>query len=162
MGKLDGTDWDIWIYDTARGTRTRLTTTGSNFGSEWKPDGSRIFFNSTRPGIYSRTPDGSGEAELLFQLESQQLLVLGSWSPDGTTLAFVENDPVATGENIWIVREDGDSAPTRLLATEFNETAPEFSPDGRRLAYVSDESGDDEVYVVDWFEELKRLVPSED
>ena len=151
VAKQDEGQWDIWVYDMARGTRTRLTTTGSNFDSAWKPDGSRIFFNSTRDGqgIYSRTPDGSGEAQPFLRSNSSYLN-LGSWSPDGATLAFVQIDPVATSADIWIVREDGDGVATPLLATEFNETAPEFSPDGRLLAYVSDESGRNEVYVVEY------------
>ena len=153
VGKVDAGQWDIWVYDTARGTRARLTTTGNNFDTVWKPDGSRIVFNSTRAGqgIFSRTPDGSGEAEPLLRLESQQnYLNLGSWSPDGTTLAFIQTDSVATGEDIWTVREDGEGGAIPLLVTEFNEAAPEFSPDGRLLAYVSDESGRDEIYVVDY------------
>ena len=147
----DEAQWDIWIYDTARGTRIRLTTTGSNFDSAWKPDGARIFFNSTRDGqgIYSRTPDGSGGAQAFLRSNSSYLN-LGSWSPDGTTLAFVQTDPVATGADIWTVREDGDGIASPLLATEFDEIAPEFSPDGRSLAYVSNESGRNEVYVVEY------------
>ena len=154
VGHVDAQgQWDIWVYDTARRTKARLTTTGSNFDTVWTPDGSRIFFNSTRSGqgIFSRTPDGSGEAEPLLRLESQQnYLTLGSWSPDGTTLAFVQTDPVASGSDIWTVRGDGEGGATPLLVTEFNESAPEFSPDGRLLAYVSNKSGPREVYVVDY------------
>ena len=68
-----------------------------------------------------------------------------SWSPDGQLLAFIENNP-ATGQDIWVLRLD-DRKAQPFLRTRFNEGAPRFSPDGRWLAYYSDESGRKEVYV---------------
>src|SRR5262249_44958019 len=84
------------------------------------------------------------EAERLTA--SETLLVPGSWSPDGQVVAFSEEDP-ATGWNIWILRLQGDRKPQPFLQTPANEGGPTFSPDGRWLAYQSDESGRWEIYV---------------
>ena len=140
-------NYDIWVYDTERGSRTRLTVEGNNYDSAWTPDGSRLTFNSTRAGqgLYEKPADGSGLAQPLLIREHYQNL--GSWSLDGQTLAFTEQHPI-TGTDIWVLTRDGDRVPSPVLATSFHETAPVFSPDGGWLAYVSDESGRNEVYVL--------------
>jgi len=143
-----GTGSDVWTFDITRGTLTRLTTEGRNGWGLWTPDGKRVVFQSG-PGVgnlFWKPADGSGAAERLTTSEYTQ--VPASWSPDGQTLAFVESHPVAaTGSDIWALPLAGDRRPRPLLQTKFNETYPEFSPDGRWLAYVSNESGRDEVYV---------------
>jgi dipeptidyl aminopeptidase/acylaminoacyl peptidase len=94
--------------------------------------------------MFWQPADGSGGAERLSVSEYQQ--VDGSWSPDGQVLAFVEVNPT-TGRDIWTLRVSGDRKPQPFLRTQFNETTPQFSPDGRWLAYASDESGRYEIYV---------------
>jgi serine/threonine-protein kinase len=94
--------------------------------------------------LYWISVDGSGAAESLAMSENAQ--VPGSWSPDGQVLAFSEENPT-TGWDIWVLRLGGDRQRQPLLQTPSNEQAPMFSPDGRWLAYQSDESGRDEVYV---------------
>jgi eukaryotic-like serine/threonine-protein kinase len=140
---------DIWVYEIARDTLTRLTFEGSNKGPVWTPDGTRITYSSERAGatnfgIYSRATNGSGVEERLST--STQLQVPQSWSPDGRFLAFTEFDPKTQGD-IWILPLDGDRRPRPFLKTNAFEERPSFSPDGRFLAYGSSESGQSEVYV---------------
>ena len=136
---------DIWIYDIGRGTRMRLTVEGINQSPVWTPDGTRVTFSSDRDdpqNLYWKPADGSGQAELLLNMNSLNSLIPTSWSPDGESLAFYDT---SGARDIWALPREGDASP--FLATAFNERSPMFSPDGRWLAYVSNESGRDEVYV---------------
>ena len=138
---------DIWSYDLARGTRSRQTFEGDNRGPIWTPDGSGITFSSNRTGVntlFSKSVDSDGAAVALSPTGQPQ--ALGSWSPDGSKLAFVQFGP-GTGNDIWILSMEGPRSPEPFLKTRFSEFSPEFSPDGRWMAYVSDESGRSEVYV---------------
>ena len=137
----------LWVYDLARGTLTRLT--GSDVGPLpiWTPDGKHVTFLSAPSGamnLYWMAADGSGAAEPLTA--SDKYRVPGSWSPDGRTLAFTEVDP-ATGFHIWVLNLEGDRRTRPFLQTASSEGGPAFSPDGRWLAYQSDESGRWEIYV---------------
>jgi eukaryotic-like serine/threonine-protein kinase len=136
-----------WLYDFSRETLTRLTFEGnSNQYPVWTPDGKRIAFRSNKEGplnLFWQLADGSGGLERLATGEDTQ--TPNSWSPDGQLLAFVEVTPT-TGIDIWVLRlSDRKAHP--FLRTPFLESAPRFSPDGRWLAYVSDESGRAEVFV---------------
>ncbi len=135
---------DIWIYDVERGTYTQITAGGENMHPIWTPDGSRVTFNDELRNLYWRWADGSGETEEILVSENEKQPT--SWSPDGRILAFEERDP-DTGWNIAYVTLEGDRTPTYLVSTPFNEQSPMISPDGRWLAYISEESGQDEVYV---------------
>jgi dipeptidyl aminopeptidase/acylaminoacyl peptidase len=144
---LAGANAGLWLYDLARGTLTRLAETVSFPFPIWTPDGKHVAFDSLLGGswnLYWMPADGSGAVERLTTSENDQSP--GSWSPDGQVLAFQQLDPT-TGWDIWVLRLDGDREPRPFLQTPSNESAPMFSPDGRWLAYVSDESGRDEVYV---------------
>ena len=133
----------IWIYDLARDTLTRLTFEGtSNINPVWTPDGKRITFDSTT-NLFWQMADGSGGLERLGT--SQYAQVPRSWSPDGQLLAFHENNPT-TKKDIWVLRLSDHKAEP-FLRTPFNEGGPVFSPDGHWLAYISDESGRPEIYV---------------
>jgi serine/threonine-protein kinase len=136
-------DQSTWIYDVERGTSTRLLS-GGGADAIWTADGTRVTLALRRSDSYNifwMPADGSEEAEPLLVREHDQFP--HSWSPDGT-LAYYEVNP-ETQRDIWTLRP-GDE-PLRVLATPFNERSPTFSPNGRFLAYVSDESGKDEVYV---------------
>jgi len=145
----------VWLYDLSRETLTRLTFEGNtNYTPVWTPDGKRIAFESNREGPYNvfwQLADGSGGLERLTT--SEYLQGPSSWSPDGQLLAFHEINP-ATGVDIWVLRLGDPSASSGqgrkaqpFLRTPFNEASPRFSPDGRWLAYISDESGRYEIYV---------------
>jgi eukaryotic-like serine/threonine-protein kinase len=146
----------IWLYDLARETLTRLTFEGNtNQNPAWTPDGKRIAFQSNKGGsafnLFWLLADGSGGLERLAT--SENLQAPNSWSSDGQLLAFTELNPT-TGWDIWVLRMGDTSAgpgqvrkPQSFLRTKFTEGAPRFSPDGRWLTYVSDESGRFEIYV---------------
>ena len=138
----------LWLYDLARGTLTRLTASNLAPLPIWAPDGKHVTFLSAPSGamdLYSIAADGSGAAEPLTTT-SEKYRMPSSWSPDGRTLAFTEVD-AATGFHIWLLSLEGDRKARPFLQTASDEGAPAFSPDGRRLAYQSDESGRSEIYV---------------
>jgi len=138
----------LWLYDLARDTLTRLTDTAGAFPLPiWTSDGKRVTFRSmvsSSLNLHWMPTDGSSAGERLTTSENMQSP--GSWSPDGQVLAFSENDPT-TGWDIWVLKLKGERKPQPFLQTPFNEGAPIFSPDGRWLAYQSDESGRQEIYV---------------
>lgn len=134
---------EIWIYDLSRDTLTRFTFEGTASDPVWTPDGKRITFYSDNGNIFWQLADGSGGRERLTT--SNYINVPWSWSPDGQLLAFQENNP-ATGKDILILRLS-DRTVQPFLRTPFVEGGPAFSPDGRWLAYASDESGRPEIYV---------------
>jgi serine/threonine protein kinase/Tol biopolymer transport system component len=134
----------VWVYDLSAGTLTQVTFDAANRTPIWTADGQKVTFASNRNGalnLFSVSADGSGAAERLTTSDSLQ--VPGSWSPDGSMLAFVEHHPT-TGRDIWLLRPGADRTP--FANSTFDESAPRFSPDGRWIAYVSNESGQAEVY----------------
>jgi len=138
----------IWVYEISRGTLSLLTTEGQSSWAIWTPDGKRLTFSSTAPGLdnlFWKPADGTGAVERLTTSEHGQYP--SSWSPDGRTLAFIERS-TATDYNTWTVSlGDGAALARPFLQTSHSVRHAEFSPDGRWLAYVSNESGRDEVYV---------------
>jgi Tol biopolymer transport system component len=145
----------VWLYDLSRETLTRFTFEGnSNSNAIWTPDGKRIAFNSNKegePNLFWQLADGSGGLERLTTSGSNQIPM--SWSPDGQLLAFFEVNPT-TQRDIWVLRMSDPSAGSGqvrkaqpFLQTRFDESVPRFSPDGRWLAYISNESGHFEIYV---------------
>jgi Tol biopolymer transport system component len=139
---------DVWIADLDRAALTRVTLEPSEeFDPVWSPDGTRIAYASERrslyPQIFSRPADGSGNEDLLWKAEDA--VFPQSWSPDGTAIAClrIRNDG---GSDVWILPTGGNRRPAPFLETPFSEAQPEFSPDGRWIAYASNESGRFEVY----------------
>jgi eukaryotic-like serine/threonine-protein kinase len=144
---------DLWKWDLVRGTDTRLTSDASrNNEPFWSPHGDRIVFRSERNNangnLYERATNGSEQDELLVKTPNNKLL--SQWSRDGQFIVYAENDR-KTGWDIWMlpVRDDGKprGMPTPFLQTEFGEFQGQLSPNGRWMAYVSDESSQREVYV---------------
>ena len=137
------------MYDLARDTLTPLTFAEGTLNDDpvWAPDGKRIALGSVKegqpPNISWQPSDGSGGLELLTTAES--IPNPTSWSRDGRFLAFFRTGP-NTQRDIWVLRLN-DRKAEPFLTTPFTEGAPSFSPDGRWLAYVSDESGRPEIYV---------------
>jgi serine/threonine-protein kinase len=140
---------NIWIYDIAQATLSRLTFQGEfNQRPEWMPGGSEITFVSNAGGIrqlFAMPADGSGSARSLFTPEVQ--VQEASWSRDGRYLVYRAGPGGSGTQRDILYLERGDTTPRPFLATEFDELNPKFAPDGRWLAYVSNESGRDEVYV---------------
>jgi len=141
-------DTQIWVYDVSRDLLTRLTFEGNgNNLPVWSPDGKRIAFFSNRAGgpnnIYWQASDGSGETDRLTTSDYGH--APSSFSPDGQLLSFMEISP-QTSRDIWVLRlSDRKAQP--FLRTPYEEAAARFSPDGRWLAYASNESGRREIYV---------------
>jgi serine/threonine-protein kinase len=144
---------DVWVYQLGRGSMTRLTFGGGYSNPLWTADGRYILFRAlSQParGIWWIRTDGMGQPQPLTQSNNPQV----PWSlpADGKRLAFNEQSP-ATGDDIWTVPVEITSSglragkPELFLQTPFHERAPTFSPDGRWMAYQSNESGRYEVYV---------------
>jgi eukaryotic-like serine/threonine-protein kinase len=134
----------IWICDPGRNISTRLTTDGVAALPVWRPDGRRVTFGWTASGarnLYEQPWDGSGSMQRLATSFYDQFP--SAWSPDGQFLAVVESRE-DDHDILLFDAKQGKSAP--FLKTKFKERQPDFSPDGRWLAYTSDESGRDEVY----------------
>jgi eukaryotic-like serine/threonine-protein kinase len=135
---------DIWVIDLARDLPTRLTFDPAREANPiWSPDGSRVAYVSIqRNGIYQRTANGTGPEELLLEVSS---IATTDWSRDGRFIFYSRLDE-QTGRDVWAMSLT-DRKPYPLLNTQFNEYRAQLSPDGRWMAYVSDESGSYEIYV---------------
>ena len=139
---------DIWVIDLRRNLFTRFTfDLGYESGVTPSPDGKALYFTASRGGEFSlmrKEIGGSGEGEIV--LESTDEMYPTSVSPDGEHLAFHSGGD-DTNYDIWILPLSGEGEGFPFIKTEFAETSGMFSPDGRWLTYVSDESGRPEVYV---------------
>jgi eukaryotic-like serine/threonine-protein kinase len=145
----EGGSTDIWVYNPQRDAMTRLTFGGGVYQFPvWSPDGQYVVFAYLGNGILQARADGAGPPQALT--ESKGVRVPGSFTPDGKRLAYHE---IAGKYQIWTVplEEQGGQLkagkPEQFLKSGFNDGDTAFSPDGRWLAYQSDESGKDEVYV---------------
>ncbi len=136
---------DVWMFQVGRSGGTRVTAEGGrDFGAEWTPDGRELIYSSERPffDLYRRAADASRPAEPL--LTGTYDRYTGSVSHDGRLFAFVLSVP--GGAELWTVPLRGPPVPARYFANGFNLAHPTLSPDGRWMAYDSDESGRVEVY----------------
>jgi Tol biopolymer transport system component len=137
---------DIWLLDGARTTRFTSDADIDRLPI-WSPDGTRIFFGSSRKGardLYQKHVSGAdGEGPLLESLMDK---APNSWSPDGHFLLYTNLDPKA-GADLWVLPLAQDRKPFIFLSTRFDERAGQFSPDGRWVAYQSNESGPFQIYV---------------
>ena len=141
---------DIWIHDLARGTETRFTTDpGIDNAPLWTPDGERVVFASNRDGqtdLFWKLTDTPGDAErIMTGGDGLTTVEASAWSDDGQTLLFW--DAGNRVPDIGVLSMEDERTSERLFATTFTEAAPAISPDGRWIAYLTDETGQDEVYV---------------
>jgi eukaryotic-like serine/threonine-protein kinase len=152
---------DLWIYDVMRAVKTRLT-----FGSAlsqtnsaavlagvlsgvWSRDGRQVAYTSFRSEKYAicqQAADGSGKEEIV--VSGMTPAVVSDWSPDGKLIAYATWKQAGAPEEIWILPLADPSKPYPFLQSDFDQGEARFSPDGKYLAYVSRESGRQEVYVV--------------
>jgi eukaryotic-like serine/threonine-protein kinase len=139
---------DVWVYEWQRDTMTRLTFGARAIGPIWSPDGRYILFQAPGGMFWTRS-DGSGKSQSLTESNNGQ--VPWSITADGKRLAFHEVNQNSL--RIWTVALENDGTglragkPELFSQTRFDEAFPSFSPDGRWLAYTSDESGTYQVYV---------------
>jgi eukaryotic-like serine/threonine-protein kinase len=143
--------YDIWLHDLARNTASRLTFDPKHDDHPvWAPDGNRLVFSSNRNGHYDlflKSVSNGSNAELL--VESQLNKFPNDWSRDGRYIIYYVVDP-KTKYDIWVAPlpgAEGAKKPFPYLQTEFSESWPKFSPDGKWVVYTSDESKQSEVYV---------------
>jgi eukaryotic-like serine/threonine-protein kinase len=137
---------DIWMFQAGRPGGIRVTSEGGrDFGAEWTPDGEELIYSSERPyfDLYRRASDASSPPVALVTGEFDHYA--GGVSEDGRLFAFTLSTP--NGSQLWTVPLQGNQPPLRYLSNGFNLAHPVLSPDGRWMAYDSDESGRIEVYV---------------
>jgi serine/threonine-protein kinase len=159
MDIRNGGQSDIWVYDWTRDTLIRVTSESTNEEYPvWTPDGERIVYRSYRSAMDPsgdtlswRRADGTGGAQVLIR--GKAMLRPGSWHPTGKVLAYIATMPLS-GIDVMTLPVTGDETggwkpgqPTALVNSAAREQTPTFSPDGRWLAYSSNESGRDQVYV---------------
>jgi eukaryotic-like serine/threonine-protein kinase len=139
---------DVWVYDASRGVRSRFTFhPGPERFPVWSPDSTRVVFGSSRKGrfdLYVKSYTGSGNEELLLETDHDKFPT--DWSPDGRYILYQDLGP-GTRSDVWALPLFGDRKPMPLLQTPFEEGGAALSHDGRWMAYVSDESGSNDVYV---------------
>jgi eukaryotic-like serine/threonine-protein kinase len=143
-----GPNIDIWIYELARGTATRLTFEGAKAQVPvWTHDGKTVAYTTNRQGgdLYAKASSALGGEESLVQ--SDDFKVPTDWTPDGKLLLYM-NFAGGKGSRLWIHQTAPEKKDYPLLRTNFAEEHASFSPDGRWLAYQSEETGKDEIFVV--------------
>ncbi len=170
--EIEGVNHDLYTYDPDRGVTTNMTTDGVSHAPVWTPDGKHIAFRSWKAGtmtMWWMSSDRSGPAERLTMVGARQSVV--DFSPDGRYLAFNQMEMGAMGmeagdmpmmmpggagvesggTGIWILPMQGDRTPQRFAASKFIQGSGRFSPDGKWLAYCSNEdSSRNEVFVQAW------------
>ncbi len=139
---------DVWMLDLGRSLLSRTTfDMAAEFFVVWSPDGSRIVFTSNRKGVfdlYQKPATGAGSEELLLATPQNKGPV--DWSPDGRFVLY-RSPGLATGFDLWAVPIDGERKPFPVVQTNFEERDGQFSPDGKWIAYQSNESGRMEIVV---------------
>jgi eukaryotic-like serine/threonine-protein kinase len=150
---VTGPKQGIWLHEFGRNVSARLTfDVDPDEAPVWSPDGSRIAFAATRAGgdgLYQKNSNGAGKEEVLIP-PTNSYMISNDWSHDGRFLLYTIQDP-KTKNDLWVAPLTADAQlsgpPTPFANTEFSEQQGQFSPDGRWIAYVSDESGRPEVHV---------------
>jgi Tol biopolymer transport system component len=139
---------DLWLLDLVRGGRSRFTfEAAAEFEPVWSPDGTRVAFASSKGGtldLYEKPSSGTGAEVLLLHTEHPKHPE--SWSPDGRVLTYASFEE-PTKYDVWMLSLDGERKATPYLRSEYSEGQSQISPDGRWVAYTSNESGRLEVYV---------------
>jgi Tol biopolymer transport system component len=143
-----GGSGDIWFIELARGTLTRFTfDPAPDLSPLWSPDGGRILFTSERdgtPNLYQKAASGAGAEEVLVKSDYRK--IPNDWSADGNFILYQELNP-KTVFDLWVFPLAGEQRAFPFLQTQFDERQGRFSPDGKWIAYASNESGTWQVYV---------------
>jgi Tol biopolymer transport system component len=153
-GPANNRSSDIWVIDLTRGALLKLTADAGFTGSPiWDPHGSRIVFGAIRAGrvvskLYQKRADGVGVEDLLLPGNSNDVDVPQDWSSDGRYIVFLRFRFDATLANdVWFLPLFGDRKPSLLLHTSFQKVQSQLSPDGRYLAYATNESDTYQIVV---------------
>jgi Tol biopolymer transport system component len=147
---VGGDGRDVWILSLGDGTLSRATFDRDGHDATWSPDGRTIIYSSARsgaPGTYRIRPGNAASVDSLFA--HAEMAFTGAWTPDGQTIvtvAIASRDGV-TSQDIAALPNGGRGPMRPIVATRFLESHPTLSPDGRWLAYASDQSGQQQVYV---------------
>jgi len=146
--RLEKGSGDIWLIDVARNTPTRFTFDPAwDLAPVWSPDGNKIVFGSVRngpPNLYTKPVSGSSNEEVLLKTGHAEIPT--DWSADGKFVLYREINAKSKFD-LWVLPVDGDKTPKPFLQDDFDKGGAKFSPDGKWIAYVSDESGQFQVYV---------------
>ena len=146
------TESEIWVTDLALHTRERITHAGFNNRPEWSPDGRTLLYMSSRApnnSIWIEPSDGSADATMLYRADNPIREAL--FTPDGKAVVYRADTP-DSNRNVYLLPLQGEKKPVGLLVSVADEKEPRVSPDSKWLAYVSNESGVEEVY-------LRALMP---
>ena len=148
VGMGVGSGLNIWVKQLDTGPSTRLTFGNQDRRPAWSADGRMVAFirdSANTSAVYGRPADGSGPDRMLAKIDRMVQEV--EWTPDGRWVIVRTDNTTAGAGDLVGIRIDGDSAVVPLVASPFSELHPSISPDGRWLAYMSNESGINEVYV---------------
>src|SRR6266700_3666571 len=144
---LQSSSYDVWVYDLERDTLTKISFGSDDYRPRWSPDGKMLAFDSSKSGhqqVYVKPSGGQGsEAVVTDGPEDKELC---DWTNDGREVIFARQNK-DTGWDLYSAAISGDHKPRPLVETPFNQNQARVSSDGKWLAYVSDESGQDEVFV---------------
>jgi len=147
-GKPQSLAQDIWIHDLEYGREYRLTFEKGDYDNpSWSPDGSLLLYGcipASQRDVCITSVESGSEGKVIY--ESTNWNTIGDWTPDGKRIVFTEQYP-ETSRDLLLLDLDDSSKPSILVRTPFDEVDPVISPDGRWLAYLSDETGRYEVYV---------------
>ncbi len=139
--------YDLWLFDAAHNSGSRFTfDAGNDMFPVWSPDGTRVLFASNRTGkygLFQKSATGAGKEESVYQATGVTLPT--DWP--NSRFAIFSNTAVRTGNDLWVLPLSGDRKASPLIQTEFSELHGKLSPDGRWLAYESNETGVPKVYV---------------
>src|SRR6185436_7937458 len=139
---------DLWLFDLLRGNGSTRLTASSGIAEfpMWSPDGKRIAFTFGRSQLRLKLASGEGDEKVLWRANNVELVRPTSWFPDGRSFLYDGGFSVTRSADVLVLPID-DPKPVPFMQTAFNEEQGRFSPNGRWVAYVSNESGAGEVYV---------------
>jgi eukaryotic-like serine/threonine-protein kinase len=146
--EVEGSDHDVYVFDFRSGVFSNLTADGVSHWPVWSPDGQRIGYRSGPMGrfrIFEVPADRSGPPAQVLRADVSQSL--GSYAPDGRAMLFTMNLQTSAPPKIAVASLDGDQTPRTLDDSRYAQGSPKISPDGRHLAYCTNESGRPQVYV---------------
>ena len=144
---LQGSSFDVWVYDLERGTFTRASFGGDDYRPYWSPDGKILAYDTSKSGHQQVwIKHGVTQGDEVVVTDGPEFKELDGWTPDGREIIFNRQDK-DTDWNIFAAAVEGDHKVRPLVVAPFKQGQAQVSPDGKWLAYVSDESGQGEVFV---------------